>query len=65
MWDAESKRKAIFEIAEKYHIDLSSSYAYGDTNGDFAMLKARRQSLRNQSNQGVACKYPEGQSAQQ
>lgn len=39
MWDAESKRKAILEIAEKYHIDLSSSYAYGDTNGDFAMLK--------------------------
>lgn len=39
MWDAESKRKAILEIAEKYHIDISASYAYGDTNGDFAMLK--------------------------
>ena len=39
MWDAESKRKAILEIAEKDDIDLSASYAYGDTNGDFAMLK--------------------------
>jgi HAD-superfamily subfamily IB hydrolase, TIGR01490 len=39
MWDAESKRKAVFEIAEKYDIDLSTSYAYGDTNGDFSMLK--------------------------
>lgn len=39
MWDAESKRKAVFEIAEKYDINLSTSYAYGDTNGDFSMLK--------------------------
>lgn len=39
MWDAESKRRAVLEIAEEYHVDLSSSYAYGDTNGDFSMLK--------------------------
>ncbi len=39
MWDSESKRKAVFEMAEKYNIDLSTSYAYGDTNGDFSMLK--------------------------
>lgn len=39
MWDAESKRRAVLEIAEQYHIDLSTSYAYGDTNGDFSMLK--------------------------
>ena len=39
MWDSESKRKAIFEMTEKYNIDLSASYAYGDTNGDFSMLK--------------------------
>lgn len=38
MWDSESKRKAILEMAEKYQIDLSESYAYGDTNGDFSML---------------------------
>ena len=39
MWDSDSKRKAVFEMAEKYNIDLSTSYAYGDTNGDFSMLK--------------------------
>lgn len=39
MWDAKSKNKAVLEIAEEYDIDLSASYAYGDTNGDFAMLK--------------------------
>lgn len=38
MWDSESKHKAILEMAEKYQIDLSESYAYGDTNGDFSML---------------------------
>ncbi|MDF2631832.1 MAG: haloacid dehalogenase [Caproiciproducens sp.] len=39
MWDSESKRKAVLKMAEKYQIDLSASYAYGDTNGDFCMLK--------------------------
>lgn len=39
MWDSESKQKAITEMVEKYNIDLSASYAYGDTNGDFSMLK--------------------------
>lgn len=39
MWDAESKRKAVLEMAEKYNINLSSSYAYGDTKGDLSMLK--------------------------
>lgn len=39
MWDSESKRKAVLEMAEKYTIDLSHSSAYGDTNGDFSMLK--------------------------
>lgn len=39
MWDAKSKHKAVLQIAETYNIDLSVSYAYGDTNGDFAMLK--------------------------
>lgn len=39
MWDAESKRKAVIELAETYEIDLSASYAYGDTNGDLSMLK--------------------------
>lgn len=39
MWDSESKRRAVIAMAERYGIDLSESYAYGDTNGDFAMMK--------------------------
>lgn len=39
MWDAVSKRKALLELVELYNIDLEESYAYGDTGGDFTMLK--------------------------
>lgn len=39
MWDSESKDKAINNFIKKYNIDLENSYAYGDTNGDFSMLK--------------------------
>jgi HAD superfamily hydrolase (TIGR01490 family) len=39
MWDAVSKKKAILQMAEEYSIDLQQSYAYGDTAGDFTMLK--------------------------
>ena len=39
MWDSESKRKAINELIEKYNIDISQSYAYGDTAGDFSMMQ--------------------------
>lgn len=39
MWDSVSKKKAILEIADQYGIDLEKSYAYGDTAGDFTMLK--------------------------
>jgi HAD superfamily hydrolase (TIGR01490 family) len=39
MWDSESKNRAIDKFIEKYDIDLSKSYAYGDTNGDINMLK--------------------------
>jgi len=39
MWDSRSKKKAVLEMAEKHDIDLTSSYAYGDTSGDFSMLK--------------------------
>lgn len=38
MWDSESKNKAIEEFVSLYSIDLSKSYAYGDTNGDLSML---------------------------
>lgn len=39
MWDSVSKQNAIFEMQKKYNIDLSTSYAYGDTAGDFSMFK--------------------------
>lgn len=38
MWDSVSKDKAIKELVDKYNIDLTNSYAYGDTNGDLSML---------------------------
>ena len=40
MWDSVSKKKAINELIEKYQIDLSKSYSYGDTSGDYTMLKS-------------------------
>ncbi|MDU5111742.1 MAG: HAD-IB family hydrolase, partial [Clostridium sp.] len=40
MWDHESKLKSINEFKEKYNIDLSKSYAYGDTSGDISMFQS-------------------------
>ncbi|GKX29933.1 haloacid dehalogenase [Vallitalea longa] len=40
MWDSKNKKEAINHLVEKYDIDLSKSYAYGDTAGDFSMLKS-------------------------
>jgi HAD superfamily hydrolase (TIGR01490 family) len=42
MWDSRNKEKAIANFVEKYDIDLSQSFAYGDTAGDFSMFKAVR-----------------------
>lgn len=39
MWDSDSKQGAVLEMAEKYNLDLSECYAYGDTAGDFSMMK--------------------------
>lgn len=39
MWDSRSKRTAVLEMAEKHNIDLSQSYAYGDTTGDLTMFQ--------------------------
>lgn len=39
MWDSISKNKAIDGFVEKYDLDLSKSYAYGDTHGDINMLR--------------------------
>lgn len=40
MWDSASKLKVMKMIIEEHNIDLHKSYAYGDTNGDFTMLKS-------------------------
>ncbi len=40
MWNTESKNRAISDFVNAYDIDLSASYAYGDTNGDLSMLKS-------------------------
>lgn len=39
MWDSQNKKEAIAGFVEKYNIALDYSFAYGDTNGDFDMLK--------------------------
>lgn len=39
MWDSNSKQRELSSIIEQYNIDPEKSYAYGDTNGDFSMLK--------------------------
>lgn len=39
MWDSISKKKSIEKFVKKYNIDLEKSYSYGDTAGDFDMLK--------------------------
>jgi HAD superfamily hydrolase (TIGR01490 family) len=39
MWDSVNKEKTIQEMVEKHEIDLTQSYAYGDTNGDITMFK--------------------------
>ena len=39
MWDSRSKNTAIDNFVIKYNIDLSKSFAYGDTNGDINMLR--------------------------
>jgi len=40
MWDSESKTKAINDFIDRYDIDIGKSYSYGDTNGDYSMLKS-------------------------
>ncbi len=39
MWDSIHKHKAMMDFVEEFKVDLDSSYAYGDTNGDLSMLK--------------------------
>lgn len=39
MWDSENKKKAMDAFVKDYGIDLSQSYAYGDTTGDLSMFE--------------------------
>lgn len=39
MWDSKSKYNALKEFEKQYNLDLSKSYAYGDTTGDLTMLQ--------------------------
>jgi len=39
MWDSGHKLEAIDRFCKIYDIELSKSYAYGDTNGDVTMLR--------------------------
>lgn len=39
MWDSRSKKQAMLELAEMYHLDLKDCYSYGDTNGDLTMFQ--------------------------
>ncbi|QSX08302.1 HAD-IB family hydrolase [Alkalibacter rhizosphaerae] len=39
MWDSESKNKFLCQFILKHEVDLEASYAYGDTTGDYHMLK--------------------------
>jgi HAD superfamily hydrolase (TIGR01490 family) len=39
MWDSENKNRAIHHFINQYSINLENSYSYGDTNGDYSMLK--------------------------
>lgn len=39
MWDSKSKYRQMQEFIKEYNVDVEKSYAYGDTSGDFSMLK--------------------------
>ena len=39
MWDSKSKLKKLNELVREYDLDPDQCFAYGDTNGDFSMLK--------------------------
>ncbi|MTI71321.1 MAG: HAD-IB family hydrolase [Firmicutes bacterium] len=39
MWDSDNKQRMIDEFVNKFNVNLSKSYSYGDTTGDVSMLK--------------------------
>ena len=40
MWDSKSKENTINKLVDFYNLDLENSFAYGDTTGDFIILKS-------------------------
>lgn len=45
MWQSRKKKMEVLNFAEKYNVDLSKSYSYGDTSGDVSMLKLTGNSI--------------------
>lgn len=39
MWDTQSKNRFLCNFIREHKVDLASSYSYGDTTGDYDMLK--------------------------
>lgn len=39
MWNSSAKREAVLMFRDKYDLDLSASYSYGDTAGDLSMFE--------------------------
>jgi len=39
MWQSNNKEKVLNQFVNNYNIDLEKSYSYGDTQGDYSMLK--------------------------
>ncbi|MFO7814264.1 MAG: HAD-IB family hydrolase [Halanaerobiales bacterium] len=39
MWKSNNKEKILNQFVNNYNIDLEKSYSYGDTQGDYSMLK--------------------------
>lgn len=39
MWNSKAKEGAILNLQDRYDLDLSKSWSYGDTAGDLSMFK--------------------------
>lgn len=45
MWNSRKKKIELLSLTEKYNLDLSKSYSYGDTSGDASMLRLTGNSI--------------------
>ena len=59
MWDSCNKQISIDELVNKYNVDLSSSFSYGDTNGDLSMLKMVENPIAINPNRNLLLKIKE------